>query len=232
MAAVPRRAADRGCRAVDRRAAVDRRRVADGGRGRDDRDVQFFPSKNLGGYGDGGMMVTQDERLYQPPDAPAHARQREDVLPRGSRLQLASRRAAGGGPRAPSCHTWRTGAPARRANAAYYTQAFRGLVAARPHRRDRQPANESIFNQYTIRVRAPRRRSRPTSKREGHRVRPSTIRCRCISSPASPTWATRPASCRSPSGRPRGAVAARCIPELTRAQQDEVIAAVREFYRV
>src|SRR5438067_7069121 len=109
----------------------------------------FFPSKNLGGYGDGGMMVTQDERL-----ATRLARLRthgglktyfHDEVGFNSRLdalQAAVLRA-----KLPHLAAWSAG---RRKNAAFYDEAFSDVPEIRTPYVD--PANESIYNQYTIRA--------------------------------------------------------------------------------
>src|SRR4051812_21600854 len=83
----------------------------------------FFPSKNLGGYGDGGMMVTQDERL-----ATRLRRLRvhgglktyyHDEVGYNSRLDALQ--AAVLSAKLPHLADW---SAARRRNAEYYNQAF------------------------------------------------------------------------------------------------------------
>jgi len=110
----------------------------------------FFPSKNLGGYGDGGMMVTQDDALF---DAliklRTHGSRRtyyHEIVGYNSRLdalQAAVLRA-----KLPHLASW---SAARRRNAAYYDAAFADLADVVSPYID--PANTSIYNQYTIRVR-------------------------------------------------------------------------------
>ena len=110
----------------------------------------FFPSKNLGGYGDGGMMVTQDDELATRLTPASRARRREDLL-----STTKSATTAGSTRSRPRC--FRAKLPhlaawsaARRENAAYYDAAFADLDDVRTPTID--PANESIFNQYTLRV--------------------------------------------------------------------------------
>ncbi|WP_373059929.1 DegT/DnrJ/EryC1/StrS family aminotransferase [Gemmatimonas sp.] len=112
----------------------------------------FFPSKNLGGYGDGGMMVTKDDGLFDAlMKLRTHGSRRtyyHEIVGYNSRLdalQAAVLRA-----KLPHLASW---SAARRRNAAYYDAAFAGLTdVATPYI---DPANTSIYNQYTIRV--PRR---------------------------------------------------------------------------
>ena len=59
--------------------------------------LSFFPTKNLGGWGDGGMMLTDDDALASPACHAPAARRRQAVSPRRGRLQLPARFAAGGG---------------------------------------------------------------------------------------------------------------------------------------
>ena len=109
----------------------------------------FFPSKNLGGYGDGGMIVTQDETL-----ATRLRRLRvhgglktyfhEEV---GYNSRLDSLQAAVLLAKLPRLDDW---SAARRRNAAYYDAAFADLDGVRTPVID--PANVSIYNQYTLRV--------------------------------------------------------------------------------
>ena len=109
----------------------------------------FFPSKNLGGYGDGGMMVTQDEglatrlkRLRMHGGAKQYF---HDEVGFNSRLD--SLQAAVLSAKLPHLAAW---SAKRRANAAYYSAALADLDGVRVPVID--PANESIFNQYTLRV--------------------------------------------------------------------------------
>jgi dTDP-4-amino-4,6-dideoxygalactose transaminase len=109
----------------------------------------FFPSKNLGGWGDGGMMVTQDEALFEGlMKLRTHGSRRtyyHEIVGYNSRLdalQAAVLRA-----KLPHLAPW---SAARRANAAFYDAAFADVPEIGTPFVD--PRNESIFNQYTIRV--------------------------------------------------------------------------------
>jgi len=109
----------------------------------------FFPSKNLGGYGDGGMLVTQDEalaarlkRLRMHGGAKQYFHDEVGYNSRLDALQAAVLQA-----KLPHLEGW---SAKRRANAAYYDHAFADLPEIRTPVID--PANESIYNQYTIRT--------------------------------------------------------------------------------
>jgi dTDP-4-amino-4,6-dideoxygalactose transaminase len=114
--------------------------------------LSFFPSKNLGAFGDGGMMVTQDDaladrlrrlRLHGGTKQYFH----DEV---GFNSRLDTLHAAVLLAKLPHLADW---SAARARHAARYTQAFAGHSDVCPPTTD--PANEHIFNQYTIRV--PRR---------------------------------------------------------------------------
>ena len=112
----------------------------------------FFPSKNLGGYGDGGMIVTQDDaiaerlmRLRVHGGAKQYFHDEVGYNSRLDALQAAVLRA-----KLPHLARW---SEKRREHARFYDSAFAGVAEIATPFVD--PKNESIYNQYTIRV--PRR---------------------------------------------------------------------------
>jgi len=109
----------------------------------------FFPSKNLGGYGDGGMMVTQDDDLFdRMMKLRTHGSRRtyyHEVVGFNSRLDTLQ--AAVLQAKLPHLEAW---SAARRANAAFYDAAFADVAEiVTPYI---EPTNTSIYNQYTVRV--------------------------------------------------------------------------------
>ncbi|MCB9765681.1 MAG: DegT/DnrJ/EryC1/StrS family aminotransferase [Alphaproteobacteria bacterium] len=113
--------------------------------------LSFYPTKNLGGVGDGGMIVTSDEgfaerlRLLR-----AHgSRPRYHHHAVGGNFRLDELQAAALLVRLPHLQGWNE---ARRRNAAYYSARFEGSPVRAP---TVAPGNTSVFHQYTIR--APRR---------------------------------------------------------------------------
>jgi len=114
--------------------------------------LSFFPSKNLGGLGDGGMIVTQDAALA---DRLAQCRN-HGMKPQyfhkwvGGNFRLDTLQAAGLLVKLPHLDAW---SAKRRANAKRYDDLLAGIdEVTTPAVRD---FNVSIYNQYCIRV--PRR---------------------------------------------------------------------------
>lgn len=109
----------------------------------------FFPSKNLGGYGDGGMIVTQDEtlatRLRRLRVHGGMKTYHHDEVGFNSRLDALQ--AAVLHAKFPHLESW---SEARRRNAAYYDAAFADLPDVWTPRIE--PGNVSIYNQYTLRA--------------------------------------------------------------------------------
>ena len=112
----------------------------------------FFPSKNLGAWGDGGMIVTQDEALAMRlarlrTHGGAKEYQHDEV---GFNSRLDTVQAAILLVKLAHLAAWNAG---RRSRAACYTEGLAGIDGVVTPLTD--PANEHIFHQYTIRV--PRR---------------------------------------------------------------------------
>jgi len=185
----------------------------------------FFPSKNLGGYGDGGMMVTQDEglatrlkRLRMHGGAKQYF---HDEVGFNSRLD--SLQAAVLSAKLPHLAGW---SAKRRTNAAYYSDAFADLDGVRVPVID--PANESIFNQYTLRV---ERRDDLQSFLEERGIGSAVYYPLPLHlQPCFAYLGYTKGSCPE-SERAAGEVLSLPIyPELTKAQLDEVVDSVRAFY--
>jgi dTDP-4-amino-4,6-dideoxygalactose transaminase len=111
--------------------------------------LSFFPSKNLGAYGDGGMMVTQDDalaarlrRLRLHGGAKQYHHDEVGTNSRLDTLQAAVLLA-----KLPFLGGW---SEARRRNAARYTAALSDLPQVQVPTVD--PKNEPIFHQFTLRV--------------------------------------------------------------------------------
>jgi len=186
----------------------------------------FFPSKNLGGYGDGGMMVTQrDDLAERLRRLRVHGGMRtyyhEEV---GYNSRLDALQAAVLAAKLPHLEEW---SAARRRNAAYYNEAFADVGEVRTPAID--PRNESIYNQYTLRV--PRRDDLLEH-----------LKKRQIGAAIYYPLPLHLQPCFSYLGYSEGAfpvaeAAAKEVlslpvyPELTSAQLDEVVAAVRSFFQ-
>jgi len=185
----------------------------------------FFPSKNLGGYGDGGAVVTQDEGLYNElKRLRTHGSVTtyiHEIVGYNSRLDALQ--AAALLAKLPHLSAW---SAKRRANAAFYNQAFADVAeVTAPYT---EPANESIFNQYTIRV--PRRdelKAHLAGKGIGHSVYyPLPLHLQ----PCFSYLGYQEGQCPESERAAKEVLSLPIYAELTPAQLDEVVTAVRGFF--
>lgn len=185
----------------------------------------FYPSKNLGGYGDGGMMVTQDdtlaERLRRLRTHGGLKTYYHDEVGFNSRLdtlQAAVLRA-----KLPHLESW---SEKRRANAAYYSEALADVPEVVTPFID--PLNTSIFNQYTLRAqRRDELKAHLDARKIGNYVYyPLPLHLQ----PCFAYLGYKQGACPEAERAAREVISIPVYPELIRPQQDEVIDAIRAFY--
>jgi dTDP-4-amino-4,6-dideoxygalactose transaminase len=187
--------------------------------------LSFYPSKNLGAWGDGGMMLTQrDDLAARLQRLRTHGGTRhyhhEEV---GYNSRLDTLQAAILHAKLPHLPAW---SEQRRKNAAYYDAAFADHPDVRTPVVD--PANESIFNQYTLRV----------ARRDALQ---SFLGARGIGTaiyyplplhlqPCFAHLGYQAGSCPEAEKAAGEVLSLPIYPELTQAQLDEVVSAIRAFY--
>jgi len=186
----------------------------------------FFPSKNLGCMGDGGMCVTQDEELAEKMrilrNHGAEPKYYHKLIGVNSRLD--AMQAAALSVKLKYLEEWHAG---RRANAADYDARLAGCAAISTPRI--KPDCWSIYNQYTIRQTQGRRDALVVGLKERN------VGCEIYYPvPLHLQECFAYLGCR-PGDLPEAEAAAREVlsipiyPELTEAQRDEVVAALSEL---
>jgi dTDP-4-amino-4,6-dideoxygalactose transaminase len=186
----------------------------------------FFPSKNLGAWGDAGMMVTSDDgaadRLRKLRLHGGAKQYHHDEVGTNSRLDTLQ--AAVLLAKLPHLSQW---SAKRREHAVYYTKALTDVPQVTPPFVD--PANEHIFHQYTLRAER-RDELQAHLKKEGigHAVYyPIPLHRQ----PCFAHLAYKDGSLPQAERASREAISLPIYPELTRAQLDRVIDSIRGFYR-
>lgn len=111
--------------------------------------LSFFPTKNLGGFGDGGMVVSDNPDFASEVSRMRNHGMQPKYFHRsvGGNFRLDALQAAGLLVKLPHLDSWHK---KRRANAAFYNEALKGLENLKTPHID--PENYSIYNQYVIRV--------------------------------------------------------------------------------
>lgn len=185
----------------------------------------FYPSKNLGGYGDGGMMVTQDDKLAERlrrlrTHGGLKTYYHDEV---GFNSRLDTLQAAVLGAKLPHLESW---SEQRRANAAYYSEALADVPEIVTPFID--PLNTSIFNQYTLRAqRRDELKAHLDARKIGNYVYyPLPLHLQ----PCFAYLGYTQGACPEAERAAREVISIPVYPELTRMQQDEVIEAIRDFY--
>lgn len=188
--------------------------------------LSFFPTKNLGAWGDGGLMVTQDDSLASRLGRlRLHGGSRQYLHEEvGTNSRMDTLQAAVLLAKLPYLAGWNE---ARKSNAARYTAAFSGDPSICPPRAD--PANEHIYHQYTIQV--PRRdelQAHLKARGVGHAVYyPLALHLQPCFAHLNYGRGSLPVT----EAATDTVLSLPIYPELTREQQDTVIQAVQSFYR-
>lgn len=200
----------------------------------------FFPSKNLGAFGDAGLLVTNDDALAEK----SRLLRTHGSKPKyyhklvGGNFRLDALQAALLAVKLPHYASY---TERRRANAAYYTAQLRELpgvalvndaaaAGAKLLLPVALPGNDHIWNQYTLRVTGKGRRDALRALCDARKVGteiyyPVPMHAQecfhyCGCQPGDLPMALRLAG---------EALSVPIYPELNRAQQDEVIGLLREF---
>lgn len=185
----------------------------------------FFPSKNLGGFGDGGMVVTDDDDLAHRcrilRNHGAEPKYYHKLI--GGNFRLDALQAAVLNVKLDHLDAW---SQARRDNAARYDRLLADLPVGLPVIAD---GNTSIFNQYTIRV--PDRRDELRRHLLDHRIGcevyyPVPLHLQnCFAE-----LGGKPGDCPEAEAAAREVISIPIYPELSEAQQAYVAETIRSFY--
>jgi dTDP-4-amino-4,6-dideoxygalactose transaminase len=192
--------------------------------------LSFFPSKNLGGYGDGGMITTQDERIAERlKRLRVHGGAKQyfhDEVGYNSRLDALQ--AAVLSAKLPHLAGW---SAKRRENAAYYDSAFAPLLQSEavvtPYV---APENESIFNQYTLRVANGKRDALQAFLKERGIGSSIYYPLPLHLQPCFAYLGYKVGQCPESERAAKEVLSLPIFPELTRQQLDEVVSGVQAFF--
>lgn len=187
----------------------------------------FFPTKNLGAFGDGGLTTTADDELAERVrKLRVHGgRQMYHHEMVGTNSRLDAIQAAVLAAKLPHLDRWAEG---RKRNAAFYDEAFAPLAHAitTPTALEH---NDHVYNQYTIRV---ERRDELKAHLDAHGIGNSIYYPVPLHlQPCFAELGYREGDLPESERATREVLSLPIYPELTEAQLEEVAGRVEEFYR-